>query len=205
MGRKGKKVVAEAPAGSLPWCWYCDREFDDEKILIQHQRAKHFKCPFCSKKMINVPGMVIHCNQVHKEELVDVPNSIPDRSNTVHLITGMSGIPPEDLLAHACKTAIDCSTHIIRAAGASFQKGDEEEDEDDEESEAKKLRQDVEEFQQQQAHFANPGMFPNQFGGPPFQNNMPFLPPQGQPFGMPGMHPGMQRYVYCSFLSGIAW
>jgi len=23
---------------------YCNREFDDEKILVQHQKAKHFKC-----------------------------------------------------------------------------------------------------------------------------------------------------------------
>ena len=35
MGRKGKKHEEEKP-----WCFYCDREFDDEKILIQHQRAK---------------------------------------------------------------------------------------------------------------------------------------------------------------------
>lgn len=35
MGRKKKKYEEEKP-----WCFYCDREFDDEKILIQHQRAK---------------------------------------------------------------------------------------------------------------------------------------------------------------------
>ena len=35
MGRKKKKYEEE-----LPWCFYCDREFNDEKILIQHQRAK---------------------------------------------------------------------------------------------------------------------------------------------------------------------
>jgi hypothetical protein len=35
MGRKKKRYEEEKP-----WCFYCDREFDDEKILIQHQRAK---------------------------------------------------------------------------------------------------------------------------------------------------------------------
>lgn len=35
MGRKKKKYEEQKP-----WCFYCDREFDDEKILIQHQRAK---------------------------------------------------------------------------------------------------------------------------------------------------------------------
>lgn len=25
---------------SLPWCYYCDREFADDKILINHQKAK---------------------------------------------------------------------------------------------------------------------------------------------------------------------
>ena len=44
MGRKKKKP-------SKPWCWYCNRIFDDEKILIQHQKAKHFKCHICHKKL----------------------------------------------------------------------------------------------------------------------------------------------------------
>ena len=38
-----KKRASELDA----WCWYCDREFEDEKVLIEHQKAKHFKCSFC--------------------------------------------------------------------------------------------------------------------------------------------------------------
>ena len=34
MGKKKKKEIVK------PWCYYCDRVFDDEKILIQHQKAK---------------------------------------------------------------------------------------------------------------------------------------------------------------------
>ena len=27
-----------------PWCYYCERTFADEKVLVDHQKAKHFKC-----------------------------------------------------------------------------------------------------------------------------------------------------------------
>lgn len=43
---------------------YCNREFDEEKILIQHQKAKHFKCSICHKKLYTGPGLAIHCMQV---------------------------------------------------------------------------------------------------------------------------------------------
>ncbi|XP_058803306.1 BUB3-interacting and GLEBS motif-containing protein ZNF207 [Phymastichus coffea] len=93
MGRKKKKQ-------SRPWCWYCNREFDDEKILIQHQKAKHFKCHICHKKLYTGPGLSIHCMQVHKETIDKVPNSLPNRSNIEIEIYGMEGIPPDDLKEH---------------------------------------------------------------------------------------------------------
>lgn len=93
MGRKKKKA-------SKPWCWYCNREFDDEKILVQHQKAKHFKCHICHKKLYTGPGLSIHCMQVHKETVDKVPNSLPNRSNIEVEIFGMDGIPAEDLRDH---------------------------------------------------------------------------------------------------------
>ena len=45
------------------------REFDDEKILIVHQKAKHFKCHICHKRLYTGPGLAIHCMQVHKEKM----------------------------------------------------------------------------------------------------------------------------------------
>uniref|UniRef100_D3TPM0 Zinc finger protein n=1 Tax=Glossina morsitans morsitans TaxID=37546 RepID=D3TPM0_GLOMM len=93
MGRKKKKA-------SKPWCWYCNREFDDEKILVQHQKAKHFKCHICHKKLYTGPGLSIHCMQVHKETVDKVPNSLPNRSNIEIEIFGMDGIPAEDLREH---------------------------------------------------------------------------------------------------------
>jgi hypothetical protein len=50
-----------------PFCYYCDRPFDDEKVLIEHQKAKHFKCHVCNKKLMTASSLTIHCAQVHKE------------------------------------------------------------------------------------------------------------------------------------------
>ena len=63
MGKKKKRATEKV------WCYYCDREFDDEKILVQHQKAKHFKCHVCHKKLSTASGMVIHVLQVHKENV----------------------------------------------------------------------------------------------------------------------------------------
>lgn len=93
MGRKKKKTTK-------PWCWYCNREFEDEKILLQHQKAKHFKCNICHKKLFTGPGLQIHCMQVHKESIEKVPNSIKGRDNINLEICGMENIPEEDLIEH---------------------------------------------------------------------------------------------------------
>ncbi|XP_051997424.1 BUB3-interacting and GLEBS motif-containing protein ZNF207b isoform X2 [Xyrauchen texanus] len=90
MGRKKKKQLK-------PWCWYCNRDFDDEKILIQHQKAKHFKCHICHKKLYTGPGLAIHCMQVHKETIDAVPNAIPGRTDIELEIYGMEGIPEKDI------------------------------------------------------------------------------------------------------------
>ncbi|GAB4847798.1 hypothetical protein Ancab_026861 [Ancistrocladus abbreviatus] len=94
MGKKKKRQNDKV------FCYYCDREFDDEKILVQHQKAKHFKCHVCNKKLSTAGGMVIHVLQVHKENVTKVPNAKPDRESTEIEIYGMQGIPPEILAAH---------------------------------------------------------------------------------------------------------
>ncbi|XP_042381687.1 protein SUPPRESSOR OF FRI 4-like isoform X3 [Zingiber officinale] len=93
MGKKKKRP-------SKVWCYYCDREFDDEKILVQHQKAKHFKCHVCQKKLSTAGGMAIHVLQVHKEAVTKVPNAMADRDSTDIEIYGMQGIPPDILAAH---------------------------------------------------------------------------------------------------------
>ncbi|KAG8057757.1 hypothetical protein GUJ93_ZPchr0002g23154 [Zizania palustris] len=93
MGKKKKRV-------EKVFCYYCDREFDDEKILVQHQKAKHFKCHVCHKKLSTAGGMAIHVLQVHKESVTKVPNAKPERESTEIEIFGMQGIPPDVLAAH---------------------------------------------------------------------------------------------------------
>eukprot|EP00252_Welwitschia_mirabilis_P008122 TRINITY_DN19835_c1_g1_i1.p1 TRINITY_DN19835_c1_g1~~TRINITY_DN19835_c1_g1_i1.p1 ORF type:complete len:396 (-),score=80.85 TRINITY_DN19835_c1_g1_i1:299-1486(-) len=93
MGKKRRKAPKV-------WCYYCEREFDDEKVLVQHQKAKHFKCHYCHKKLSTAGGMAIHVLQVHKETVTKVPNAKPDRESTEIEIYGMEGIPPEILAAH---------------------------------------------------------------------------------------------------------
>ncbi|RCH99699.1 hypothetical protein CU097_003319 [Rhizopus azygosporus] len=88
-----------------PWCWYCEKDFEDDKVLVTHQRAKHFKCEVCSKKLTTAGGMVVHAQQVHKIEIYKVPNALPGRDNLDIEIFGMEGIPEEDLVAHELKVA----------------------------------------------------------------------------------------------------
>jgi len=160
MGRKKKKQ-------SKPWCWYCNREFDDEKILIQHQKAKHFKCHICHKKLYTGPGLSIHCMQVHKDTIDKVPNSMPNRGNIEIEIYGMEGIPPEDAKEHE------------RQKGAA---GD-----DDDEPAFKRAKSDS---PTAMGPSPGPAIGP---GGPPGVAMMPgMMPGPRPPFGAPGFPYGMQ-------------
>ena len=97
------------------WCFYCDRTFNDENTLIQHQKAKHYKCHICNKKLSSASGTAIHVMQVHKETLqayVTFNSWVSSVFTFVHQyyrvmgakegrgdpgipIFGMEGIPPE--------------------------------------------------------------------------------------------------------------
>jgi hypothetical protein len=112
-----------------PWCYYCERDFDDLKILIHHQKAKHFKCERCARRLntaggignplkTNVVGAVLSCavltvaclgfmiglrvhmEQVHKETLEQVENALPGRESIDLEIFGTEGIPESEVAAH---------------------------------------------------------------------------------------------------------
>ncbi|KXS18966.1 hypothetical protein M427DRAFT_132460 [Gonapodya prolifera JEL478] len=95
MGKK-KKAKKEVK----PWCWYCDREFEDEKVLIQHQKAKHFKCNQCNKRLNTAGGLGVHMTQVHKANLTKIENTLAGRDSPDIEIFGMEGVPEEDLAKH---------------------------------------------------------------------------------------------------------
>lgn len=87
-------------AAHKPWCWYCNREFEDEKVLITHQKAKHFKCMYCHKKLNSASGLVIHVAQIHKENITQVPNAVEGHDTPEVEIFGMEGVPADDLQRH---------------------------------------------------------------------------------------------------------
>mmetsp|Transcript_27277 Transcript_27277/g.68474 ORF Transcript_27277/g.68474 Transcript_27277/m.68474 type:complete len:303 (-) Transcript_27277:27-935(-) len=90
MPRKRKKQK------SKPTCWYCEREFEDEGILIEHQRAKHFKCTVCHRRLQSASGMALHVYEVHKRHVDKVPNALPGKDSVKHNIVGSQGVPVEE-------------------------------------------------------------------------------------------------------------
>jgi hypothetical protein len=37
-------------------------------VLMQHQKAKHFKCSMCPRRLNTAGGLAVHIQQVHKLE-----------------------------------------------------------------------------------------------------------------------------------------
>ncbi|BAM39119.1 uncharacterized protein TOT_010000581 [Theileria orientalis strain Shintoku] len=95
MGRKSRKSLL-----IKPFCYFCGREFDNEKVLVQHQKAKHFKCTECNRKLETANGLSVHMQQVHKMALRRVPNSLEGRDNISSSIQGMNGVPSEVIEEH---------------------------------------------------------------------------------------------------------
>lgn len=62
--RKANKRLKKVSHAS--WCWYCDREFQDDKVLLMHQKSKHFRCPHCPRRLNTAGGLAVHIDQVHK-------------------------------------------------------------------------------------------------------------------------------------------
>jgi len=101
-----------------PWCYYCERDFDDLKILINHQKARHFKCERCGRRLNtaggkssssgpqitiatnDTQGLSVHMTQVHKETLATIENALPNRSGLDVEIFGMEGIPEDVVTSH---------------------------------------------------------------------------------------------------------
>ncbi|KAK9447414.1 uncharacterized protein V1518DRAFT_420936 [Limtongia smithiae] len=100
MARKKSARQTLQKLAERPWCYYCGRDFEDLKVLISHQRAQHFKCDRCNKRLNTAGGLVIHVQQVHKETITEVFNAMPGRETTDIEIFGMEGIPQDAVDAH---------------------------------------------------------------------------------------------------------
>ena len=90
MGRKKSHIVT-----LKPFCYYCDKEFNNELILHQHQKARHFNCVKCRKRFSTAPALDTHEIQVHRASLKRVPNAKTGRDSFDISIYGMDGVPIE--------------------------------------------------------------------------------------------------------------
>ena len=90
MGRKKGHIV-----NLKPFCYYCDKEFNNELILHQHQKARHFNCVKCRKRFSTAPALDTHEIQVHRSSLKRVPNAKAGRDSFEISIYGMDGVPIE--------------------------------------------------------------------------------------------------------------
>ncbi|KAI1202804.1 hypothetical protein F5X97DRAFT_190132 [Nemania serpens] len=100
MGGKKRKHPDVEELLSRSWCYYCERDFEDLKLLISHQKAKHFKCDRCGRRLNTAGGLSVHMNQVHKESLSSVENALPNRQGLDVEIFGMEGIPEDIVQQH---------------------------------------------------------------------------------------------------------
>ncbi|KAK8215813.1 C2H2 finger domain-containing protein [Phyllosticta capitalensis] len=100
MGKKKRHHPDVDEILQRPWCYYCERDFDDLKILINHQKAKHFKCDRCGRRLNTAGGLNVHMTQVHKESLTQVENAIPSRAGLEYEIFGMEGVPEDVVQSH---------------------------------------------------------------------------------------------------------
>ena len=90
MGRKQRHLVT-----LKPFCYYCDKEFNNEIILHQHQKARHFNCVSCRKRFSTAPALGTHIIQVHKDKIQRVPNAKAGRDTFDISIYGMDGVTIE--------------------------------------------------------------------------------------------------------------
>ena len=72
MGRKSKKGET-----ITPWCYYCEQEFTNDNDLILHQKARHFKCSECGKKMATIVALKVHLSDVRAGPAAPLPSLLP--------------------------------------------------------------------------------------------------------------------------------
>ncbi|ORY34764.1 hypothetical protein BCR39DRAFT_514562 [Naematelia encephala] len=115
MGKKRKTQVFVLK----PWCWYCEREFEDEKVLLQHQKSKHFKCQLCPRKLNTAGGLMVHSQQVHKCEPEPLTNTLPGRDGYDIEIFGMEGVPTNALAEWKARKESEAGSAAFASAAAA--------------------------------------------------------------------------------------
>ncbi|OWZ37869.1 hypothetical protein LQV05_005605 [Cryptococcus neoformans] len=115
MGKKKRSQVFVLK----PWCWYCEREFEDDKVLLQHQKSKHFKCQLCPRKLNTAGGLMVHSQQVHKCDPEPLTNTLPGRDGYDIEIFGMEGVPANAQAEWKARKEAEAGTALLAAAAAA--------------------------------------------------------------------------------------
>ena len=76
-----------------PFCYYCEKEFENANILLQHQKNRHFSCKICTRKFSTAASLQTHMHQVHGSSISKVANSIAGRDRVDINIYGMDEVP----------------------------------------------------------------------------------------------------------------
>ncbi|KDQ61278.1 hypothetical protein JAAARDRAFT_124924, partial [Jaapia argillacea MUCL 33604] len=79
-------------------------------VLMQHQKAKHFKCSMCPRRLNTAGGLAVHIQQVHKLEADQLPrieNALTGRDGYEVEIFGMEGIPAPDVADYKRRKEIE--------------------------------------------------------------------------------------------------
>ena len=121
MGRKKRNLDYVKP-----FCYYCEKIFQNEIELHQHQKNIHFKCPTCSKKFPTMGNLASHMNKVHGIQIEKVPNALEGRDSPDVNIFGMNGVPKHIIRERLVFGAAKYWTKIQReriAAGKGIGKG----------------------------------------------------------------------------------
>ena len=78
-------------------CYYCNKECRNEQALLLHQKAVHFKCEECNRKVAGIAGLKVHCQTVHREPLQRIPGAIKSREDPKIEVYGLAGVPEQFL------------------------------------------------------------------------------------------------------------
>ena len=92
---KVQSIEINTKQHTQPWCYYCEKKFGDESMLIQHQKEKHFRCPRCERRLNNAIGLRNHYVKQHTMEIKKVPGALEHRSTFEFEVFGMEGVPDE--------------------------------------------------------------------------------------------------------------
>lgn len=100
--KKAGGPAAVVDKGDRQFCYWCNKDFEDERVLIQHQLTKHFRCPVCpprqsAGKCNTLHGLIIHYRKAHTADLALVPNAVVGRDDIASSINiiGMRFVPEE--------------------------------------------------------------------------------------------------------------